>query len=430
MFDPKTQAIIDSIRSTVTISSVLPGVKDSGSSDCPFCGGRGKFFVKKGWARCFRPSCELSQKSFDVIGLYRYKHKLIGNKGSFFKALEEMSKSYSLPCSSFLNDENEKLLSVIQKASSFYNYEINSRFGKEALLYLKNRSIDLSLVDMLQIGYARNDFILRSYGLNEKDLELAGLFNGVSESFSNRIVFPIRSISGDIVAFTGRYIGSIPEVNKEPLFPRWKHSSVQERPGVSSYLGLEENIPNYSEEYVVLTEGYVDCLSLYQLGIQSLCMFGLHGLHKHIHKLKKFKKIYCSFDIDTFDKTHQLFPNEYKSWRVVIPQLIDAQVMLPSSVIYVHFIPGEVSSNKGSFICKDINDWVIASNPSKMEVMDRLSKSKSLLNYLIETQGPNLQYHESLLRLCLSTNSDYSCLEKFIPDGMSSLDYAVALMTR
>lgn len=425
MFGPQIQEKIDLIRRTISISDVFPGVKDKGTSDCPFCKGRNKFYVKNGWGRCFRPSCDLNTKSLDVIGLYRYKNDLYG-KGSFFKALDSIQEEYSLPVPV---QKEEILESILEKVSSIYNFEINSRYGKEAMSYLISRGIDKTMIDILQIGFARNDSILRTYGLEVEDLRLAGLIQDQSESFSNRLIFPIRSLSGDIKHLTGRYLGPIPQVDGDDIYPRWKHS-LSNSTGVTDYMGLEENLQSYKSDYIVLTEGYIDAISLYQLGIQSCCIFGLYGIHKHLSKLRRFKDVYCAFDVDTFSKDHPLFPNEFKSWRVVLPQLVDMQILCPSSTFHVFLLPSEVSNSKGSFICKDINEWVLASNPNKEVIMEQLVSSPSILQYLMSVQGPNLQYHESLLRLCISTNTDYSSLAAFIPNGMSSLDYAVALLTR
>lgn len=430
MFDAKTQKRIDNIRSSIPVSAIYPGVKNNGTSDCPVCGGRGKFYVRQGWARCFRPSCDLtissSGKSLDVIGLHRFKHNLYG-KGSFFKAIEALEKETGID---YLGDNCSTTYRVCEEASNIYNSEIQSRYGTEARDYLINRGIDLTLIDTLSIGYSRHDSILQQYGMDVTSLTMYGLYSKGREVFSNRVVFPVRDLSGAVRHFTGRHIGSIPKTRDgEDLFPRWKHS-LATIGSINDYVGLEENISTYSDEYVVITEGYMDALSLYQLGIQTLCLFGLYGLTKHIGKLRKFKHIYAAFDIDRFEDDHPLFPKEYKSWRLILPQLIDLQVMLPDSSIKLFFVPGEVSNAGGSSLCKDVNEWVVANSPSKEEVMFLLSNSPSLTDYMVSSKGPDLHYHESLLRLLISTGKDYSVLSQYIPNHMSALDYAVALLTR
>lgn len=428
MFDSVTQEKIDYIKSSVSISDVLPGVKDNGTSNCPFCHGRGKLYVKNGWARCFKASCELNQKAYDVIGLYKLKNGLRG-KASFFKALDELTGNRT-----FLESTNEQS-GYLDQIANTWNFELYSKYGKQARDYLRIRGVSQELIELLKIGYARNDSILQSYGFSNKDLEDKGLFSYGKEVFSNRLTFPIRDVHGSIKCFTGRYVGAIPlDANEEPLSPRWKHSLSYKNntASVSNYLGLEENINSYNSEYLVITEGYMDCLSLYQLGIQSCCLFGLYGLAKHINKFKKFRKVYCAFDIDTFDKDHPLFPNEYKSWRVVIPQLIDVQILCPDTTFYTFFLPGEGVSNDGSsYIAKDVNEWLTQSKETdRNKVLSLIKDSPSITQHLIDSRGMYLQHHESLLRLCISTGYDYSILDRFIPESMSKLDYAVAILSR
>lgn len=426
MFSAETQARIDRIRS-IPISSIYPGVKDSGTSDCPVCGSRNKFYVKSGWARCFRPGCELTissdGKSLDIIGLFRFKNGLYG-KGSFFKAIKALEEEN---CISTNNNVVEN--KTLEEAAQIYNCELSSRYGHHAREYLKRRGIDSNLIDVLSIGYSRHDSILSQYGL--ENLDSYGLYSKGKEVFNNRIVFPVKDLSGCVRHFTARYIGDIPKDEKgEDMFPRWKHSLSTSKGSITDLMGLEENIPSYKDDYVVITEGFMDCLSLYQLGIQSLCIFGLYGITKHINKLRKFKNIYAAFDIDRFSDDHPHFPKEYKSWRVVLPQLVDLQILMPDTNINLWFIPGEGSNLSGSYTCKDINEWVLCSSPTKDEVLALLKASPSLVDYMVNTKGPDLQHHESLIRLLISTGRDYSCLEKFIPDSFSHLDYAAAILTR
>lgn len=425
MFDAKTQARIDSVR-TIPISTVYP-VRDNGTSDCPVCGGKGKFYVKHRWARCFRPTCDLSisngGKALDIIGLYRFKHNLYG-KGSFFKAIEALEKSAGIEYG-----EDNLVYSVCEDASDIYHSELHSSYGAEARHYLIKRGLDPAIIDTLRIGYARHDSILQQYGMDTTSLTLYGLHSKGREVFSNRIVFPVRDMGGAVKCFTGRYIGAIPQTENGDMFPRWKHS-LSTMESISDYMGLEENIPIYKDDYVIVTEGYIDCLTLYQLGLQSVCIFGLHGLTKHINKLRKFRKVYAAFDIDRFPDDHPLFPKEYKSWRLVLPQLMDMQILLPDTDIRLFFIPGEGTNGENSFLCKDVNEWITQASPSKKEVLHLLDKSKKLSQYMIDTKGPDLHHHESLLRLLLSKGEDYSCLEQYIPEDFSPLDYAVALLTR
>jgi hypothetical protein len=418
------------IRRTIPISSIYPGVRDSGSSTCPICGARGKFYVRGGWAKCFRSTCDLTlfhnNKAVDVIGLYRYKENLY-EKGSFYIAMDRLE---GVDKQAEINTATSRRHQLLEECIEVYRSELLSKKGEAVRKYLASRGFLKESIELLGIGMASHSGVLGEYGIDRTLLEEEGLINYGKEVMSNRIIFPVRDSSGSLVHLTGRYIGPIPNDKDGDIYPKWKHTSCLTNPAIGNYLALEETLRGNRDNYVVLTEGYADALSLYQIGIPTVGSFGLNGLTKHIDKFRHLKEVICIYDIDTFPIDHPTYPLEYKSWRVVLPQLLDIQILLPDTKISLFFIQGEGKHLDKPYQVKDINEWLIATSPTKDEVLREIgSNKKDLVEYLITKMGPDIKQHELLIKLCISTGRGMSLLESYIPSNYSPLSYALTVMT-
>jgi hypothetical protein len=367
----------------------------------------------------------------DVIALYRYKENLYG-KGSYFIALDALDPTS--PDRERLHiEEKDKRHKLLEECMEVYISELNSSKGLKAREYLEARGFNKTLVDMMGIGLASHSGILLEYGLDKNQLEDQRLISYEKEVMDKRIIFPVRDTSNRLVHFTGRYLGDIAKDKEgEPLYPKWKHTlSVDDYPSIGSYLALEELIPSYKGDQLFLTEGYADALCMYSKGIECVGSFGLNGLGKHANKMSKFNELIAIYDIDHFDEDHPTYPLEYKSWRVVLPQLVDMQILNPMLTISLFFIKGEGKNKSGSlYKCKDINDWLLAADPSKEEILAEIDKDKvGLVTYMINKNGSDMQCHEELIRLCVSTGKGANELERYVPPSYSALTYAMRIMS-
>ena len=83
--------------------------------------------------------------------------------------------------------------------------------GKKAVDYLKSRSIKGETAKFFNIGYALDEweglFEILSKEYKQEDLSESGLFSEkMKDRFRGRLMFPIRNIKGDHIAFGGRII--------------------------------------------------------------------------------------------------------------------------------------------------------------------------------------------------------------------------------
>lgn len=107
----------------------------------------------------------------------------------------------------------------MREAHLFYKESIFSNQGRAALEYLSNRKLNPKIIKENGLGFAPDkwnelsDYLLAK-GYESKDLLKLGLVkegeNGNNyDTFRNRIIFPIYSIKGEVIAFGGRTLEKI-----------------------------------------------------------------------------------------------------------------------------------------------------------------------------------------------------------------------------
>lgn len=230
-------------------------------------------------------------------------------KISFSEAVEELSKKYSIPIKGIREDsrENENLeryYKIMEDAHSFFQESIFTNSGREALEYLSNRKINPKIIKENRLGYAPNRWSeLNDYLINKghslNDIIALGLVKesekGQYDTFRNRIIFPIYSISGKVIAFGGRTLEKdkeIPKYINSPDTPIFKK-------GRNLY-GFERSSIIKKKNYAMLMEGYMDVLSGYLYGFDvTLAPLGTALTEEQGKLLKRYtSNVILAFDSD------------------------------------------------------------------------------------------------------------------------------------
>lgn len=423
---------VEKILSSIKISDIFPEL-NSKSSICPSCGKRGKFYQinSNQLAKCYSASCIFNRPK-NVINSYRWKVGL-EHKSGFYEAIQKLESEFGLTNVNLVPKRSK----VLEECLDIYQYYLWSPIGKEALNYLKSRGFIDEIIKQQKIGYAPHISCLREFDISIDNLKQEGLLFEGKEHFSNRIILPIRDIKSNLIHFTGRYVGEVPKSpSGEDMLGRYKESkSLPNIPSSKSFLAFENNIEGYIKQTdtLIVAEGYLDALTLIQLGIPSVATFGLEKISSHYNKFSKFKKLVFMFDNDTFDINHPTHPLEYKSWIRVLPQLIELQVALPKVKIYTCLVPNNTKTSTGGIkSTKDINDWISTGNIKSVEVSTYIEKNKQeLVESLISKWGCNIEHHLTLLRLIKVVNREElkKELSKYIQPNLDILDYALNLVS-
>lgn len=209
--------------------------------------------------------------------------------------------------SSFSGDFTKKnIYYEINKMAMRYFYKnLNeSDKGKNALQYLKERGINRETIGKFSIGYAEDSWngLLDFFKKESVDLLVAeklGLLirkenNEYYDRFRGRIIFPIFSEGGKVIAFGGRTV----------INDKAKYLNSPETPVFSK--GKNLYAFNITKDFMreqresVLVEGYFDVVTLFQNGINNVtASLGTALTPDQIYLLKRYSEnVFFSYDKD------------------------------------------------------------------------------------------------------------------------------------
>ena len=228
----------------------------------------------------------------------------------FYDALKILAEKAGVELKSTNFKKNEKeisqketLLKINKTALNFFHKELFE--DEKALNYLqKERGLSKELIIKYKLGYApkeSNKLIkyLEEKWFKKEDILLAGLGKKTSSGsvyafFTNRIIFPVFSSLGDVVAFSWRIFNW--EENT------WKYINTPETIVYhkSNILYNYNNAKKTKKEFLIVVEGYMDVIWLDQLGYENAVATCWTALtEQHIKLLKRVtNKIVFAFDND------------------------------------------------------------------------------------------------------------------------------------
>ncbi|MEY3374593.1 MAG: hypothetical protein RIT18_1224 [Actinomycetota bacterium] len=172
--------------------------------------------------------------------------------------------------------QRSRLIAAHASAVTFYQEQLQlpeAAHGRELLM---KRGFDKSACDSFEVGYAPDQWdsltkYLRGQGFTIEELMLAGLSKegqkGPIDRFRNRLMWPIRDISGDVVGFGARKLASDeedqgPKYLNTPETPIYKKSQV--------LYGLDRAKKEIAKKrQAVIVEGYTDVMAAHLAGITT-----------------------------------------------------------------------------------------------------------------------------------------------------------------
>ena len=208
---------------------------------------------------------------------------------SYVEALRYLAKKYSIEivekeetAEDIANRQrNESLLLVSEYAGNFFKEQLRSEEGRAVgLEYFHSRGLLDSTIEKYGLGWApsgRHTFTdaAKAAGYKDEYLLETGLCAAndsdgkLRDRFFDRVVFPIHSVSGRVIAFGARTLKS-----KEPGKPYAKYVNSKESDIYvknKSLYGIwfaKNEMARKDKCYLV--EGYLDVLSMHQLGITNV----------------------------------------------------------------------------------------------------------------------------------------------------------------
>ena len=199
--------------------------------------------------------------------------------------------------------KRNRLLNLNKEAARFFHSQLHSPVGQPGLDYLQRRGLSKGIMTRFGLGFAPDswDSLIRAMaqkGYEKRDLLDAGLAvsnqkGSIYDRFRNRVMFPIIDLRGDVIGFGGRVLGEgTPKYLNSPDTPVFNKSRNL------FALNLAKNT---KLGRIVLTEGYMDTISLYQAGFDcAVASLGTSLTADHAKLLSRFtKEVVICYDADS-----------------------------------------------------------------------------------------------------------------------------------
>lgn len=203
--------------------------------------------------------------------------------------------------------ETGRLKQLYAQAGQLYHHIlVNTKLGQPALDYLHERGLSDELIAEFQLGYAPQAELLQAF-FHEKKLDdyqtlrKSGLFSErqgeeLAERFNDRIMFPIRNQTGQIIAFSGRLL------TPDKKLPKYLNSPegilFNKRKVLFNFDKAKKTIRHESKVY--LFEGFMDVLAAWRAGIKNgVASMGTSLTSEQIYLLEQTaSKLYICYDGD------------------------------------------------------------------------------------------------------------------------------------
>ena len=197
---------------------------------------------------------------------------------NFKETLELLAERANIELPTLDNSEDEKtarlkskVYEINQIAAEFYHENLYKPTSKAAQEYIKKRKLDNNTLKAFLIGYAGNFDelyqILKAKGYTEEEMLASSLIKKTPDgkfmdSFRKRLMFPIQDVRDKVIAFGGRVLDdSKPKYINSPeniVYSKGRH-----------LFGLNV-AKRHDTKQIIIVEGYMDAISLYQRGITNV----------------------------------------------------------------------------------------------------------------------------------------------------------------
>lgn len=298
-----SNSTIENLKNQINIIDVVGRVvplKRAGSNYkgvCPFHNEKTPSFVVSEQKQIF--TCFGCGATGDAIEFAKRYYNL-----DFSEAVEKLAGEYGISLEKNTFHDNREIYYKVNKLAANFFYKAFTEKANKGYAYMKRREISPAILKKFGIGYADAQWdslykYLLSQGVDKKIMLELGL---VSESkgkyydkFRNRVIFPIINTSGKVIGFGGRAI----DAEDNPKYLNSAESKIFQKK--YNLYGLNISRQSVGKEgFIILVEGYMDTIALYQSGIENVAASLGTALTENQAKLIKryTKDVILSYDAD------------------------------------------------------------------------------------------------------------------------------------
>lgn len=297
--------------------------------------------------------------------------------------------------------EKEQLIACHELAAEFYHHVLlNTTEGEHALKYLTNRGLTLDTIRTFKIGVSasQRDLLVKlllSKGFSNELIVRTGLIvqfdTGMVDRFTNRIMVPLRNDAGQCIAFSGRIYKDTPiDVSSEYVEPKYLNSPETELFHKSEFLFNLDLAKGHirKQNEVVLSEGYMDVIAMYQAGVpQVVASMGTSLTSSQLSVLQRMsKQLVIAYDGDSagLKATHRAIEmaRNFQHFDISIVPMSD------------NMDPDEMIQQKGAtYFINHLNH--------DRETVFNFYQRYYAQDYVLDTQKGQLDYIDALLNVLL-----------------------------
>ena len=286
---------------------------------------------EEGFFYCF--GCQASGDLFDFYGRI--------NGLGFRETLEQLAEEagVQLEAASTVDDRKRdealsrrrQILRMHELAAQHFAHNLTRPQGQECNEYMERRGIAPAMIERFGLGWSQREWqaltgALRRAGFPDALGVEAALLGAsdkggrVYDRFRGRLMFPIRSLGGQVVAFGGRIIGGEDEAkyinsSDSPIYKKGEHlyGLAQARRAISQ------------NNAAMLTEGYMDVVTLHQFGYEhAVGVLGTALTPEQIKRLSGFTaNLELLFDGDRAGRKAAL-----RACEMLLPRGLSCKVVL------------------------------------------------------------------------------------------------------
>lgn len=196
----------------------------------------------------------------------------------FKDTLELLANRANIELPTLENSEDDKTARLKSKvyeinkiAAEFYHENLYKPTSKMAQEYIRKRKLDNRTLKAFLIGYAGNFnelyLLLKQKGFTEEEMLASSLVKrtdngGYMDSFRKRLMFPIQDVRERVIAFGGRVLD-----DSKPKYINSPENIVYSKG--RNLFGLNV-AKKHDTKRIIIVEGYMDAISLYQRGITNV----------------------------------------------------------------------------------------------------------------------------------------------------------------
>lgn len=285
--------IVDIIGRTVSLKKQGTNYKGL----CPFHGEKTPSFVvsqEKQIFTCF--GCGISGDAIEFVKKY---YNL-----DFGEAVKKIAKEQGIEIQLSKYDDNRKDYYKANQIAAKFFFESFTKEANIGYRYMENRKIEPAILKKFGIGYADEKWDslykwLKDNEISEKIMVELGLVSHSKgkfyDRFRNRVMFPIINTSGKVVGFGGRALSR----EENAKYINSPENPIFHKSNNLFSLNFARNSLR-KIDYLIVVEGYMDVIALYQSGIENVvASLGTALTETHGKILKRYvNKVVLSYDSD------------------------------------------------------------------------------------------------------------------------------------